>query len=104
MTAAAAANWDQTVARLRSAAAELGGPHQRFAVRSTATAEDLAGASYAGQYETVLEVGLDELADAVRRVFDSAASVRWPPTGRPTLQQTQPTRPGPAPGWRSWSR
>jgi rifampicin phosphotransferase len=76
VTAAAAANRDQTVARLRSAAAELGGPHQRFAVRSSATAEDLAGASYAGQYETVLEVGLDELADAVRRVFDSAASVR----------------------------
>jgi rifampicin phosphotransferase len=76
VTAAAAANPDQTVARLRSAAAELGGPHQRFAVRSSATAEDLAGASYAGQYETVLEVGLDELADAVRRVFDSAASVR----------------------------
>jgi pyruvate,water dikinase len=76
VTAAAAANWDQTVARLRSAAAELGGPHQRFAVRSSATAEDLAGASYAGQYETVLDVGLDELADAVRRVLDSAASVR----------------------------
>ena len=61
VTAAAAADWDQALARLRSAAAELGGPDQRFAVRSSATAEDLAGASFAGQYETVLDVGLDEL-------------------------------------------
>jgi rifampicin phosphotransferase len=76
VTAAAAADWDQAVARLRSAAAELGGPDQRFAVRSSATAEDLAGASFAGQYETVLDVRLDELPDAVRRVFDSAASAR----------------------------
>ena len=75
-TAAAAADWDQASARLRSAAAELGGPDQRFAVRSSAVAEDLAGASYAGQYETVLDVRLDELPDAVRRVFDSAASAR----------------------------
>jgi rifampicin phosphotransferase len=45
-------------------------------VRSSATAEDLAGASYAGQYETILDVRLDELPDAVRRVFDSAASAR----------------------------
>jgi pyruvate,water dikinase len=57
-------------------AAELGGPGQRFAVRSSAAAEDLAGASFAGQYETVLDVGLDELPDAVRRVVDSAASAR----------------------------
>jgi rifampicin phosphotransferase len=61
VTAAAAADWDQAVARLRSAAAELGGPDQRFAVRSSATAEDLAGASYAGQYETVLGVGLEPM-------------------------------------------
>jgi rifampicin phosphotransferase len=76
VTAAAAADWDQAVARLRSAATELGGRDQRFAVRSSAAAEDLAGASYAGQYETVLDVRLDELPDAVRRVFDSAASAR----------------------------
>jgi pyruvate,water dikinase len=57
-------------------AAELGGPHQRFAVRSSATAEDLAGASYAGQYETVLDVRLDQLPKAVRQVVDSAASAR----------------------------
>jgi len=73
---AAAADWDQAYARLRSAAAELGGPNQRFAVRSSASAEDLAGASFAGQYETVLDVGLDELPQAVRQVVDSAASAR----------------------------
>src|SRR6266536_6098422 len=56
VTPAAEADWDQAFARLRSAAAELGGRDQRFAVRSSATAEDLAGASYAGQYETVLDV------------------------------------------------
>jgi rifampicin phosphotransferase len=76
VTAAAAADWDQAYARLRNAAAELGGREQRFAVRSSATAEDLAGASFAGQYETVLDVRLDELTGAVRRVLDSAASAR----------------------------
>jgi rifampicin phosphotransferase len=76
-TAAAAADWDQACARLRTAATELGGGQgQRFAVRSSASAEDLAGASFAGQYETVLDASLDELPDAVRRVFDSAASAR----------------------------
>jgi pyruvate,water dikinase len=77
VTAAAAADWAQASAQLRSAAAQLaGGRDQRFAVRSSATAEDLAGASFAGQYETVLDVRLDELGDAVRRVFDSGASAR----------------------------
>jgi pyruvate,water dikinase len=62
VTPTATADWDQAVVRLRAAAAELGGGQdQRFAVRSSATAEDLAGASFAGQYETVLDVGLDEL-------------------------------------------
>jgi rifampicin phosphotransferase len=75
-TAAAVADWSQSATQLRSAAAELGGRDQRFAVRSSAAAEDLAGASFAGQYETVLDVRLDELPDAVRRVFDSAASAR----------------------------
>jgi rifampicin phosphotransferase len=76
VTAAAAADWDQVYTQLRAAAAELGGRDQRFAVRSSATAEDLAGASFAGQYETVLDVRLDELAQAVRQVVDSAASAR----------------------------
>jgi phosphohistidine swiveling domain-containing protein len=77
VTPAAAAGWDQAFARLRSAAAELGGEQgQQFAVRSSATAEDLAGASFAGQYETLLDVGLDDLPEAVRQVVDSAASAR----------------------------
>jgi phosphohistidine swiveling domain-containing protein len=76
VTAVAAADWDQAYAWLRSAAAELGGGDQRFAVRSSATAEDLAGASFAGQYETVLDVGLDQLPQAVRQVVDSAATAR----------------------------
>jgi phosphohistidine swiveling domain-containing protein len=77
VTPAAAADWDQASAQLRSAAAELAsGRDQRFAVRSSASAEDLAGASYAGQYETVLDARLDELPQAVRRVFASAASAR----------------------------
>jgi phosphohistidine swiveling domain-containing protein len=77
VTAAAAADWDQAYAQLRTAAAELGGGQgRRFAVRSSAAAEDLVGASFAGQYETVLDVRLDELPDAVRRVLDSAASAR----------------------------
>src|SRR6266700_6088008 len=77
VTSAAEADWDQTCARLLQAVAELGGAKgQRFAVRSSGTAEDLAGASFAGQYETVLDVGIDELPGAVRRVLDSAASAR----------------------------
>jgi len=76
VTPAAAAEGAQAHGRLHAVAAELGGPDQRFAVRSSASAEDLAGASFAGQYETVLDVGLDELAEAVRRVVDSAASGR----------------------------
>jgi pyruvate,water dikinase len=63
--------------RLREAAAELAGrTDQRFAVRSSGIAEDLAGASFAGLYESVLDVGVDQLPDAVRRVLDSAASAR----------------------------
>jgi pyruvate,water dikinase len=42
------------------------------AVRSSATAEDLPGASFAGQQDTVLDVdGPDDLLDAVRRCWAS---------------------------------
>jgi pyruvate,water dikinase len=72
--AAAQANPEEMWPQLRKAAAELGA--QRFAVRSSGTAEDLQDASFAGQYETFLNVGLDELPDAVGRVFDSASAAR----------------------------
>jgi pyruvate, water dikinase len=43
-----------------------------FAVRSSATAEDLPDASFAGQQETYLNIrGIDNILDAVRRVFAS---------------------------------
>ena len=43
-----------------------------WAVRSSATAEDLPDASFAGQQETFLNVsGLDEIKHAIRRVFAS---------------------------------
>jgi rifampicin phosphotransferase len=46
----------------------------RLAVRSSGVDEDLPGASYAGQYETVLNVSAGDLAAAVRRCWASAFS------------------------------
>ena len=43
-----------------------------FAVRSSASQEDQAGQSYAGQFETVLNVPREEVPEAVRRVLRSA--------------------------------
>jgi rifampicin phosphotransferase len=40
------------------------------------TAEDLEGASFAGQYETLLDVPLDDLPEAIERVFGSASTPR----------------------------
>jgi phosphohistidine swiveling domain-containing protein len=51
-----------------------GGP---VAVRSSATAEDLPGASFAGQQDTVLDVeGEDALVEAIRQCWDSLGSER----------------------------
>jgi pyruvate,water dikinase len=61
-------------ARILEAAAALGA--EWFAVRSSGTAEDLKGASFAGQYETFLDVRIDDLPAAVGRVFDSACASR----------------------------
>ena len=104
VTAAAAADWDQAYGQLHAVAAELGGPDQRFAVRSSATAEDLAGASFAGQYETVLDVRLDQLPNAVRQVVDSAATARVAAYRQAHPQAAPANSSGSGPGWRSWSR
>jgi len=47
-------------------------PQQSFAVRSSATAEDLPDASFAGQQETFLNIkGLNEILQAIKEVFAS---------------------------------
>lgn len=61
-------------AALVEAASGLAG--SRFAVRSSGAAEDLSDASYAGLYETFLDVPVDALVDAVRRCFAAARSER----------------------------
>ena len=49
-----------------------GSPQTSVAVRSSATAEDLAGASFAGQQETFLNIsGLDNVLHAIKEVFAS---------------------------------
>ena len=58
--------------RARYAEMAAGDPDCAVAVRSSATAEDLPEASFAGQQETLLNVrGADALVDAVREVFAS---------------------------------
>jgi rifampicin phosphotransferase len=57
---------------VRRAYAELGGTDQLVAVRSSATAEDLPGMSFAGQQETYLNInGEAPVVDAVRRCWAS---------------------------------
>ncbi|MFN3629226.1 MAG: PEP/pyruvate-binding domain-containing protein, partial [Casimicrobiaceae bacterium] len=56
---------------VRTIEARAGGPIS-WAVRSSATAEDMPDASFAGQQETFLNiVGVPAILDAVRRVFAS---------------------------------
>ncbi|WP_193164237.1 phosphoenolpyruvate synthase [Microbulbifer hainanensis] len=53
------------------------GPQLRLAVRSSATAEDLPSASFAGQHESYLNIGdKDGLLDACRRCFASLFTER----------------------------
>jgi pyruvate,water dikinase len=66
--------WDQAMSQVRDAVTAL--RVRRLAVRSSGTDEDLADASFAGQYETVLDVDIDGLPAALRLVFDSAGSTR----------------------------
>jgi len=47
-----------------------------FAVRSSSPEEDLAGASFAGGYETVLGVKEDKILDAVKKAFISCMDER----------------------------
>ncbi|GII54153.1 hypothetical protein Pth03_25420 [Planotetraspora thailandica] len=68
------AETDPSQEELCHAAERLGGG--RFAVRSSAAAEDLAAASYAGLYETFLNVAPANVADAVRRCRASAHAER----------------------------
>jgi phosphohistidine swiveling domain-containing protein len=74
VTAHAEERWEESRPRILAAAAQLGA--RRFAVRSSAAAEDLAEASFAGQYESVLDVPADGLGEAIRQVLDSAAATR----------------------------
>ena len=61
------------------AAWEYASSHGLVAVRSSATAEDLAATSFAGQYLSVLEVdGIDDVESAVKRVWASL----WEPAAR----------------------
>ena len=74
VTPTAEGRWDEARVRLLELASGLGAG--RFAVRSSGTAEDLEGASFAGQYETLLGVPLEGLPGAVREIFSSAAAPR----------------------------
>ena len=58
--------------------------HGPAVVRSSATAEDMGGASFAGQYRTFVRLGsVDEVIDAVRRCWASL----WLPAARSYRQQ-----------------
>ena len=60
--------------KVKHALAELEkqAPGASFAVRSSATAEDLPDASFAGQQETYLNIsGVDNVLEAIRHVFAS---------------------------------
>jgi phosphohistidine swiveling domain-containing protein len=74
VTTAAQGHLREATPLLLEAAAALGA--ERFAVRSSGSAEDLDEASFAGQYETFLNVPLEGLQEAVGRVFDSASASR----------------------------
>ncbi len=51
-------------------------PDQKYAVRSSAQAEDSSKQSYAGIFETVLDVERDRLPEAIRQVWASATKER----------------------------
>jgi pyruvate,water dikinase len=68
---------DWLTARIRQACVEAGIAEVPVAVRSSATAEDTASASFAGMNETFLNVvGADAVLDAVRRCWSSLFGAR----------------------------
>ena len=62
----------------------------RFAVRSSAVAEDLAEASFAGQYETLLNVPREGVGDAIRTCRESASARTFRAAGVSTGAQPAP--------------
>lgn len=54
----------------------LFGPAARLAVRSSAPDEDGSSASFAGQFESVLNVSKEELKSAIKQVLDSRHAAR----------------------------
>jgi phosphoenolpyruvate synthase/pyruvate phosphate dikinase len=74
VTPAAEGHLQEASQRLLESATALGA--ERFAVRSSGTAEDLEDASFAGQYETLLNVRPEGLPEAVEQVFASASAPR----------------------------
>src|SRR5438132_1689205 len=68
---------DDIAEAIHKAYAELGGGELAVAVRSSATAEDLPGMSFAGQQETYLNiVGHDALREAVKACWGSLWTAR----------------------------
>ncbi len=66
------ADLEKAIARRICQAAARATPTPSFAVRSSATAEDLPDASFAGQQETFLNVvGIDEVMHKMKEVFAS---------------------------------
>ncbi len=66
------AGLEEAIREAHQALCAEAGEEPLFAVRSSATAEDLPDASFAGQQETFLNIrGIDHLLDAVRRCFAS---------------------------------
>jgi pyruvate, water dikinase len=49
---------------------------EKFAVRSSATAEDLPGASFAGQQDTYLNISKDKIAENIQKCFASLFTAR----------------------------
>ena len=73
LPAGVAGNLEEAADAVRIALGTLSGG--RVAVRSSGLAEDLDDASFAGQYETVLNVaGFEDVMAAIRRCWDSESS------------------------------